>query len=246
MLASTSNAGAADHHQQQQQEQQAVTAQQQDQPQQPKVSPILLPLSQRLGRPLSSAESFTESLQPLLSKLQAAGTPLVPKQYTLVVCISLSQGRILLGRKNRGFGTGKFNSFGGKVEKGEDVLTCAVRELKEEANIDCPSCQMRAVGLLDFTFEDTVANMVVHVFAVDLDSADVNAGDVRGCEEITPQYFELDQIPYDNMFADDSSWLPLLLDGTTKLQKPFHGRYHYKEGGDSSNCIDFYFLDQGN
>jgi hypothetical protein len=30
--------------------------------------------------------------------------------------------RILLGYKKRGFGMGKFNGFGGKVEKGETIL----------------------------------------------------------------------------------------------------------------------------
>jgi 8-oxo-dGTP pyrophosphatase MutT (NUDIX family) len=64
------------------------------------------------------------------------------------------QQRILLGTKNRGFGTGKYNSFGGKflhdddgdgdgggdddgdvIKVEETIEECACRELEEETNI---------------------------------------------------------------------------------------------------------------
>lgn len=46
-----------------------------------------------------------------------------------------AQGRVLLGRKKRGFGAGKWNGFGGKIEAGETIRQCAVRELREEAGL---------------------------------------------------------------------------------------------------------------
>ena len=36
-------------------------------------------------------------------------------------------GRILLGRKRRGMGFGKWNGFGGKIEAGETMRECAAR-----------------------------------------------------------------------------------------------------------------------
>ena len=36
-------------------------------------------------------------------------------------------GRLLLGMKKRGFGAGKWNGFGGKVDLGETILQGAVR-----------------------------------------------------------------------------------------------------------------------
>ncbi|CAN0403706.1 unnamed protein product, partial [Ectocarpus sp. 8 AP-2014] len=42
---------------------------------------------------------------------------------------------ILLGMKKRGFGEGKWNGFGGKVESGESVEEAAKRELMEEAGL---------------------------------------------------------------------------------------------------------------
>ena len=40
--------------------------------------------------------------------------------------------RVLLGMKKRGFGAGKWNGFGGKIETGETITEAAVREVKEE------------------------------------------------------------------------------------------------------------------
>ena len=42
---------------------------------------------------------------------------------------------VLLGMKKRGFGVGKWNGFGGKVENGETVFDGAMRELQEECSI---------------------------------------------------------------------------------------------------------------
>ena len=43
--------------------------------------------------------------------------------------------RVLLGMKKRGFGAGRWNGFGGKVEPGEAIDAAASRELREEAGI---------------------------------------------------------------------------------------------------------------
>ena len=41
--------------------------------------------------------------------------------------------KVLLGMKKRGFGTGFYNGFGGKVEPGETILEAAVREVQYSA-----------------------------------------------------------------------------------------------------------------
>ena len=41
--------------------------------------------------------------------------------------------KVLLGYKKRGFGAGRWNGFGGKVETGETLEQAARRELKEES-----------------------------------------------------------------------------------------------------------------
>ena len=46
------------------------------------------------------------------------------------------KGRILLGRKKRGFGFSKWNGFGGKIEPGETPQQALMREIKEELDTE--------------------------------------------------------------------------------------------------------------
>ena len=53
----------------------------------------------------------------------------------LTLVIIHQHPRILLGMKKRGFGAGRWNGFGGKVQEGETVEDAARREVFEEAGI---------------------------------------------------------------------------------------------------------------
>jgi 8-oxo-dGTP pyrophosphatase MutT (NUDIX family) len=71
--------------------------------------------------------------------IPAAQAVFTRKQFTLVFAMrpanGVTDGEVLLGMKKRGFGVGKFNGFGGKVESGESVPDAAVRELREESGL---------------------------------------------------------------------------------------------------------------
>eukprot|EP00923_Selenidium_pygospionis_P006635 GHVN01011390.1.p1 GENE.GHVN01011390.1~~GHVN01011390.1.p1 ORF type:complete len:295 (-),score=104.52 GHVN01011390.1:339-1223(-) len=151
---------------------------------------------------------------PTLSSFEAS-LPFVDrrvKHFTLVVLDSPNQNKILMGLKNRGFGKGLYNSFGGKVEDGEDVVTSAVREVKEETGLDVEYEMMRQgrIGVLSFTFDDNDLNMVVNLFKINFDKLPHNQVNYE-CEEITPIMIKYKEIPFNNMFADDSIWLPMVM-----------------------------------
>jgi 8-oxo-dGTP pyrophosphatase MutT (NUDIX family) len=57
--------------------------------------------------------------------LQTSG--LIRRAYTLVFLRDLTNHKILLGYKKRGFGVHKWNGLGGKVEPGESVYEGALR-----------------------------------------------------------------------------------------------------------------------
>lgn len=125
------------------------------------------------------------------------------KHFTVVFIIK--ENKILLGMKKRGFGMGKYNGFGGKIEKSETILEAAERELKEECGIE--AIDLKKYGILNFEFETKYDNiMVVHVF-----KANDYKGEIKESEEMRPEWFNLNEIPYNNMWKDDEYWLPELL-----------------------------------
>lgn len=137
----------------------------------------------------------------------------------LTLCLALRDDRILLGMKKRGFGAGRFNGFGGKVETGETIEEAAIREMHEECGVSIE--RMEKVGIHEFEFFDTRGEVLeVHVFRVDMWT-----GEPRETEEMRPQWFAFADIPYDTMWPDDIYWLPLLLEG-----KKFRTRFLFGEG----------------
>jgi 8-oxo-dGTP diphosphatase/2-hydroxy-dATP diphosphatase len=122
---------------------------------------------------------------------------------------------ILLGLKKRGFGEGRWNGFGGKVESGETLLEAAKRELKEEVGIEATGYEQ--VGILNFSFESDAQTLLeVNVFRI------TNfTGEPMETEEMKPKWFAYQDIPYAKMWPDDAYWLPLVLEGR-RVKGSFH------------------------
>ncbi len=125
----------------------------------------------------------------------------------LTLCLAVKDDQILLGMKKRGFGAGRWNGFGGKVEAGESIEDGAKREMKEECGVEIE--QMEKVGIHEFRFKKNPQEVLeVHVFRVD-----TFAGEPVETDEMRPHWFAFDEIPYDTMWADDRYWMPLFLEG---------------------------------
>ena len=116
---------------------------------------------------------------------------------------------LLLGMKNRGFGSGKYNGFGGKVEPGETVENAAARELYEECEVVVDPGDLTRAARLEFFFPAQPDwNQVVHVFI-----ARRWRGEPVETREMTPAWFGIQALPLERMWADDPYWLPLVLQG---------------------------------
>lgn len=125
----------------------------------------------------------------------------------LTLAIIVRDDRVLLGMKKRGFGAGRWNGFGGKVQEGESIEEAARRETKEESGVAITN--MTHVGTHDFCFAAKPSEVLeVHVFRVD----DYKWEPVE-TEEMRPQWFLVDTIPNDEMWPDDRHWLPIFLAG---------------------------------
>jgi 8-oxo-dGTP pyrophosphatase MutT (NUDIX family) len=109
--------------------------------------------------------------------------------------------------KKKGLGAGKYNGFGGKVEPNESVEQGALRELREEADVTVD--QMEKHAELTFVFPHKPEwNQIVHVFV-----ADSCTGNPTESDEMRPEWFSADKLPYQNMWASDAHWLPPVLEG---------------------------------
>jgi 8-oxo-dGTP diphosphatase / 2-hydroxy-dATP diphosphatase len=136
--------------------------------------------------------------------------------YTL--CLWQRDGQLLLGMKKRGFGAGRWNGFGGKVKEGESIEEAARREMREESGLEVREMEER--GNILFRFAQTGKELAVTVFAVM-----ACEGEPSETDEMRPQWFSVDQIPFEAMWPDDPYWFPLFLRG-----KRFAGTVVFGEG----------------
>ena len=113
--------------------------------------------------------------------------------------------RVLLIHKKRGIGAGKINGPGGKLEPGESAMESAIREVEEELLIT--PFHPEEMGVLRFAFRDGL-----HLHCTVFRSPDYR-GEPTETHEATPEWFDIDHIPYDRMWADDIHWLPGMLSG---------------------------------
>ncbi len=138
------------------------------------------------------------------------------------LCLFVKNDEILLAMKKRGFGIGKWNGVGGKIdkEKGDNsIIEAAIRETKEEIGINANN--LEKVALLHFRFpykEDW--NQDVHVFLVKNWQ-----GQPQESEEMFPKWFKINEIPYNKMWDDDRVWLPHILEG-----KKLEAEFLFREG----------------
>ncbi|CAG5897993.1 unnamed protein product, partial [Menidia menidia] len=126
-----------------------------------------------------------------------SGEMLSPKLLTLVMVVQ--SGRVLLGMKKRGFGAGKWNG-----------------ELQEESSLTVDV--LEKIGNIKFEFVGEAQLLDVHVFR-----ADAFNGEPTESDEMRPEWFEIDKIPFGQMWPDDILWFPLMLQ-----KKKFAGYFKFQ------------------
>ncbi len=128
--------------------------------------------------------------------------------------------RALLAMKKRGFGSGWWNGFGGKLEAGETIERAMVRELEEESGIVAKKYRER--GVINF-YSEADLDVEMHIFEVT-----EYEGEPSETEEMSPKWFLKSEIPYQKMWPGDNRWMPLFFEG-----KDFTGRIVF----DASNKV---------
>ena len=134
-----------------------------------------------------------------------------------VLCYVIKDDNVLLIKKRRGFGVGKINAPGGRVEREETLKQAAIRECEEETGIRPLHLEYR--GLIEFYSVNNDPDWIVHIFvAKDFE------GELRESEEAEPRWYKLDELPYESMWEDDYYWLPYVLCGKSIKAKFWYDR----------------------
>ncbi len=114
---------------------------------------------------------------------------------------------------------GKFNGLGGKMEPGEDIYTCLVREIEEEANIKCEDVILR--GTINWTgFGPNGEDWFGFIYLIKSFS---------GTPKSTNEEGDLIWVPVEDimdlpMWEGDRFFLPLVFDSDPRV---FHGYMPY-------------------
>ena len=140
------------------------------------------------------------------------------------LCFLRDGDKILLALKKRGFGAGKWNGAGGKVQEGETVSQSLIREIKEEIAVELEEKDLKKCAELSFHFrDDPTWDQLCHVFFISKWQ-----GNPAETEEMKPEWFSVSDIPYEKMWTDDIHWLPKVLAG-----KQIKAVFHFTGKGES-------------
>lgn len=113
---------------------------------------------------------------------------------------------------------GYYNGVGGHIERDEDPLSCAVREIREETGLTVHRVRFRGVYNID---AGDANGIVLFIF-----TAESNTRDVIFCDEGTLEWIPLDAVQRLNLVED----LPLIwprLFGEQVSESPFFAHVSY-------------------
>lgn len=120
----------------------------------------------------------------------------------------IKDDRILLAEKKRGFGKGKINGVGGKLEVGESVEQAMIRETFEEIGVKPTRFEKVAVIIFEEYKDDEKFEYPCYVYLTT-----EWTGDLIESDEMKPMWFYKNRLPFDRMFADDKLWLERVIVG---------------------------------
>ncbi len=131
-----------------------------------------------------------------------------PQTKQLTLLFLMKDDQILLALKKRGFGAGNWNGVGGKIELTETLEHALIRECQEEISVTPLKYEKVAELTFNEIHEGERKLMQVHAFI-----CHEWEGEPTESEEMKPSWFATADIPYTQMWDDDTYWLPSVLKG---------------------------------
>ena len=142
--------------------------------------------------------------------------------------------KILLGTKKRGFCKDTINAFGGKQDPGESIAQAMVRETYEEVGI-MPT-KFEWTGFIKFDTNYKGERVFLDMYVYNVTEFEGRAVET---EEMLPQWYSLDEIPFEKMLGVDKIWLPKVLAGKCVI-----GNVEYSDDMAVNPVCDFNIMDR--
>lgn len=142
---------------------------------------------------------------------------------TLGYVVSPDRSKVLMIHRNaraHDDHLGKYNGLGGKMDPGEDVVTCMKREIAEEAGIECLDLKLR--GTINWTgFGPKGEDWLGFIFRIDSYTGTPHSSNPEGNLE----WVELSQMEKLPLWEGDRYFLKLVFDEDPRA---FHGYMPYQ------------------
>lgn len=160
--------------------------------------------------------------------MSLAGQRVQPGRYTVIprtISFLTRGGQVLLMRlaSSRGAWAGKYNGIGGHIERGEDPLESALREIKEETGLVPQSLRLAGTILIDTGGKPGIG---LYVFAGECGPSEPSGG-VEG----RPEWVDFGALDAADMIQDLPTLIPTALE-SYRTGRAFCGLYSYGESGE--------------
>jgi 8-oxo-dGTP diphosphatase len=151
--------------------------------------------------------------------------PFAPILATLGYILSPDGRQVLLIHRNRRPSDphyGKYNGLGGKLDRGEDVVACIRREIREESGLECDALLLR--GTVSWPgFGKHGEDWFGFIFRIDRFRGEPFAGNAEGDLE----WVDVERVLESPLWEGDRHFLPLVFERT---ERQFHGVMPYRDG----------------
>jgi len=156
--------------------------------------------------------------------------------------------QILLSEKKRGeIGTGVLSGPGGKLDPGETLEECMIRETLEELGVELDPASLELAAYITFHKGLTrfmLLNKLLNFFGLRSSTPDFGVFVYRArllpgqrlaeTDEMIPAWYPCDDLPFHRMYEADRHWLPKAVRG-----KKFNADVHYFGRARGFNRIEF-------